>query len=71
MTRVTKAQLLREKKANLQILIQAEGKRLATANGWNLTPSEAIIRHLVNLHHWRPAEIRRLPDEDLALVLGL
>ena len=71
MKTTTKAKLAKEKKALLQNALQKFGENLADTNRWDLTPDKAIVRHLVNQHHWLPAEIRRLSNEDLALVLGL
>jgi hypothetical protein len=56
--------------AKLRSAISRKGDNLAKKEGYkSLDGMEAIVRYLVDKHHWLPHEVRTLSTDDLVLLL--
>lgn len=52
--------------------ILAIGDQIAKQQGYKtLRGMDAVVRYLVDKHHWLPADIRRLTANELALLLDI
>lgn len=40
------------------------------AFGWRLDPEEAVVKYLVERHHWLPRDVRAMSLADLLLCLS-
>lgn len=56
---------------DLRLALEKSGDRLAKKMKWRkLDGFEAIVRFLVDKHHWFPEDVRRLTTEELDLLLS-
>lgn len=56
--------------AELKTSLYAEGDKIAKAMGYpGLKGMDAIVRYLVDKHHWTPETVRHFTVEELELLL--
>lgn len=60
---------LHHAKADMTTLLESRGDWLAKQNGWDLDGLDAIRYHLMQVHHWTPAQLFAMSDEHLHFAM--